>query len=107
MSAARTLGSLLAGIAPVERDLELTDLTLDSRQVRPGGAFLACRGARHHGLEFATEVAQRGAAAILYEPEVGRALPELPLAESQIVLTPVAGLAPRARELEHCGLRSA
>ncbi len=101
MSAARTLGSLLAGIAPVVRDLELTDLTLDSRQVRPGGAFLACRGARHHGLDFAAEVAQRGAAAILYEPEVGRDLPAagLALAQSQIVLTPVPGLAARASEL--------
>jgi UDP-N-acetylmuramoyl-L-alanyl-D-glutamate--2,6-diaminopimelate ligase len=101
MSAARTLGTLLQGIAPVVRDLELTDLTLDSRQVRPGGAFLACRGARHHGLDFAAEVAQRGAAAILYEPEVGRDLPApgLALARSQIVLTAVPGLAARASEL--------
>jgi UDP-N-acetylmuramoyl-L-alanyl-D-glutamate--2,6-diaminopimelate ligase len=99
MSAARTLGTLLAGIAPVARDLELTDLTLDSREVRPGGAFLACRGARHHGLDFAAEVAQRGAAAILYEPEVGRALPEFALAQSQIVLAPVPGLSARASQL--------
>ena len=92
MSAA-TLRRLLDGIAPVPQDIALTDLALDSRQVRPGGAFLACRGARHHGLEFAGEVVQRGAAAILFEPEPGRSVPQL---DSQIVVTAVPDLAARA-----------
>ena len=74
-------------------DVELTDITLDSRQVRPGGAFLACRGTRRHGLDFAGEVARRGAAAILWEPEAGRAAPAF---DSQIVLAAVPQLAARA-----------
>jgi len=93
MSMAPTLSRLLEGIAPVAEDVELTDLTLDSRQVRPGGAFLACRGGTHHGLEFADEVAGRGAAAILFEPEAGRSPPQL---DSQIVLAAVPELGARA-----------
>ena len=49
---APTLRSLLAGIVPVANDIPLTDVTLDSRQVRTGGAFLACRGGRRHEAGF-------------------------------------------------------
>jgi len=90
------LSQLLAGVAAVSRDVLLTDLTLDSRAVRPGGAFLACRGARHHGLDFAADVARRGAAAILWEPD-GRIAP--PQLDSGIVLAEVPRLAERASEL--------
>jgi UDP-N-acetylmuramoyl-L-alanyl-D-glutamate--2,6-diaminopimelate ligase len=87
------LSALLEGIAPIANDIPLTDLTLDSRQVRPGGAFLACRGARHHGLEFVAEVVKRGAAAILWEPD-GTVQP--PSLDSAIVVTPVPDLTARA-----------
>jgi len=45
----------------------VTDVTLDSREVRPGALFLACRGNRQHGIEFAAQAAERGARAVLYE----------------------------------------
>ena len=86
------LGSLLQDIAPVPNDIPLADITLDSRQVVPGGLFLACRGARSHGLEFAAEVARRGAAAILFEPDAAR-VPDLP---SNIIVAPIPNLAARA-----------
>ena len=90
------LSRLLAGIAPVSHDVLLHDLTQHSHEVRPGAAFLACRGARRHGLEFAADVAQRGAVAILWEPD-GRTLP--PVLESDIVLAEVPQLSQRASEL--------
>jgi UDP-N-acetylmuramoyl-L-alanyl-D-glutamate--2,6-diaminopimelate ligase len=83
------LSKLLQGIAAVPRDVALTDLTLDSRQVMPGGAFLACRGARRHGLEFAADVARRGASAIVWEPD---GLHEPPAMQSDIVLAAVPEL---------------
>ena len=83
-----TLSKLLAGIAPVTRDVGLRDITLDSRQVLPGSAFLACRGARHHGLDFAQDVAARGARAILWEPDGNVRPPEM---DSDIVLAEVPG----------------
>jgi UDP-N-acetylmuramoyl-L-alanyl-D-glutamate--2,6-diaminopimelate ligase len=70
----------------------LTDITLDSRQVVPGGAFLACRGARHHGLDFAVDVARRGAAAIVWEPD---GVHQPPVMHSAIVLAQVPGLSLR------------
>ena len=95
MSAASqvSLATLLHGLAEVPRDVLLTDMTLDSRQVQPGGAFLACRGAQRHGLEFAGEVARRGAAALLWEPDGVHRPPAL---DSQIVVTEVPQLAARA-----------
>ncbi len=90
------LSRLLAGIATASRDVLLTDLTLDSREVRPGAAFLACRGARRHGLEFAADVAQRGAAAILWEPDGSTQAPTL---QSDIVLAAVPELSRHASEL--------
>jgi UDP-N-acetylmuramoyl-L-alanyl-D-glutamate--2,6-diaminopimelate ligase len=92
------LGSLLQGIAAVPNDVELTDITLDSRQVIPGGAFLACRGARAHGLDFAADVAQRGAAAILFEPDDARPVSSVLSAHlrSNIIVAPVPNLAARA-----------
>jgi UDP-N-acetylmuramoyl-L-alanyl-D-glutamate--2,6-diaminopimelate ligase len=90
------LATLLQGIATPERDVALSDITLDSRAVRPGSVFLACRGERHHGLDFAQAAVGQGAAAILWEPEEGRSLPELP---SQIIVTPVPQLTALASEL--------
>ncbi len=90
------LSKLLAGIAPVPRDVPVCDVTLDSRQVRQGAAFLACRGARRHGLEFAHDVAQRGAHAILWEPDGTVRPPQL---DAQVVVAEVPELSRRASEL--------
>jgi len=98
MSAAHAvpLSRLLDGVAVLPREVQLTDITLDSRQVCEGSAFLACRGARRHGLEFARDVAQRGARAILWEPD---GVTQPPTLDSSIVLAPVPQLAQRASEL--------
>ena len=65
------LGELTAGVldpAGAPGDIRVSDVTLDSRAVRPGALFLACRGTTRHGLEFAHEAITKGARAILYEP---------------------------------------
>jgi UDP-N-acetylmuramoyl-L-alanyl-D-glutamate--2,6-diaminopimelate ligase len=46
-------------------DPEISGLTADSRQVKPGFLFAALRGAARDGRAFAAEAVQRGAAAIL------------------------------------------
>jgi UDP-N-acetylmuramoyl-L-alanyl-D-glutamate--2,6-diaminopimelate ligase len=95
MSAVRpmSLATLLQDVAAVPRDVLLTDLALDSRRVRPGGAFLACRGVRHHGLDFARDVAQRGATAILWEPD---GVQRPPAMQSDIVVAEVPQLSQQA-----------
>ena len=87
------LSTLLQGMAAVRHDVLLTDLTLDSREVRPGSAFLACRGARRHGLDFAQDVARRGAAAIVWEPD---GVHRPPVLQSDIVVAEVPELSSHA-----------
>jgi len=61
------LAELTAGLIDAPAALEVSDVTLDSRAVRPGALFLACRGHGRHGLEFAGDALARGARAVLYE----------------------------------------
>ncbi|HEV7432064.1 MAG TPA: UDP-N-acetylmuramoyl-L-alanyl-D-glutamate--2,6-diaminopimelate ligase [Steroidobacteraceae bacterium] len=74
----RPLKALLGGGIDVPDDVEVADLTLDSRQVRPGAAFLACRGLNHHGLDFARAAVDAGARAVLWEPAPGINPPQFP-----------------------------
>ena len=72
----RPLKALLGGGFDVPDAFEVSDLTLDSRNVRPGAAFLACRGRAHHGLEFAQGAVAAGATAVLWEPAPGVSAPQ-------------------------------
>jgi UDP-N-acetylmuramoyl-L-alanyl-D-glutamate--2,6-diaminopimelate ligase len=72
----RPLKALLGGGYEVPDKFEVSDLTLDSRSVRPGAAFLACRGRTRHGLEFAQAAVDAGARAVLWEPAPGVSAPE-------------------------------
>jgi UDP-N-acetylmuramoyl-L-alanyl-D-glutamate--2,6-diaminopimelate ligase len=84
-----SLARLLEDIAPVPRDLEISDLTQDSRAARAGSAFLAVRGSTEHGLAYAPQAVANGARAVLWEPAPSAAIPDLP---SDIVLAPVQHL---------------
>lgn len=68
----RCLAEMLAGVPlckPVP-SLTITALTLDSRTVTPGAAFVALPGTRStHGLLHAAEALRRGAAVVLYDPK--------------------------------------
>jgi UDP-N-acetylmuramoyl-L-alanyl-D-glutamate--2,6-diaminopimelate ligase len=75
---ARNLQALLAGRAAVPSDIEITDLTLDSRAVQPGAAFIALPGTRTHGIGFAAQAVGAGARAILWEPVAGVVAPRVP-----------------------------
>ncbi len=90
----KTLGDLLGSSAGPYARLVVTDLTLDSRQVAAGAAFLALPGAREHGLAHAREALARGAAIVLYEPASSH--PEVPMPSIA-----VPGLKARLGELAH------
>ena len=66
---ARTVREIVAGIEAVRVDgdasVAVTDVTLDSRRVRPGALFAALPGGRQDGLAFVAEAVTRGAPAIL------------------------------------------
>ncbi|HVY66022.1 MAG TPA: UDP-N-acetylmuramoyl-L-alanyl-D-glutamate--2,6-diaminopimelate ligase [Gammaproteobacteria bacterium] len=88
----RTLGELLGAGAGGYGRLAITDLTLDSRQVTPGAAFVALAGGRDHGLAHAADALARGAAIVLYEPT-----PAFPRVEAPSLAVP--GLKARLAEL--------
>ena len=79
----KNLRALLAdsAVSPVDsvpHDVQITDLTLDSRAVQPGSAFVALPGTRTHGIGFADQAVKAGARAILWEPVEGAAAPRVP-----------------------------
>lgn len=88
------LPELVAGFATGAADVAVTDLALDSRQVRAGSLFLACRGTRQHGLDFLPQALANGAAALLWEPAPGVTPPAV-----GIPSVPVEGLSRRVGEI--------
>ena len=68
-------------------------LCADSRQVRPGDAFVACRGGAFDGHDFAAAAVAAGAAAVLSERAVNVAAPNVVVAGLK---ARVPGLASRA-----------
>ena len=66
------LGELLHELADAGTagDRLIEGLSLDSRAIAPGMAFIALRGTRQHGVNFAADAAARGAAVVLAEGPV-------------------------------------
>jgi len=64
------LNDLLAGMTDTTglSSIELTGVSLDSRQVRPGFLYLAIGGSVSHGLRFADAAIAAGAAVVAIEP---------------------------------------
>jgi UDP-N-acetylmuramoyl-L-alanyl-D-glutamate--2,6-diaminopimelate ligase len=60
------LGLTIVGNA---RGVEVTGLTVMTREVRPGDMFVAIRGAARHGAEFVSEAVANGAVAVLTDDE--------------------------------------
>lgn len=58
-------------------DISLTGVSLSASEVEPGDLFVAVAGARHHGLDFASEAIQRGAVAVLADKAVELEVPVL------------------------------
>jgi len=98
-----SLSELLSGFAamPFESELRIDRLTLDSRQAGPGALFLACRGTRRHGLEYAEQAAERGCTAIAAEPDRRWGQPDLVRLSAELALpvVPVALLSRRTGEI--------
>tara|TARA_B100001250_G_scaffold72479_1_gene58874 strand:+ start:24157 stop:25623 length:1467 start_codon:yes stop_codon:yes gene_type:complete len=64
-----SLEDLLGNIPREYRNINVNDIVLDSRQVKPGTAFFALRGSKQHGLDYKDEALARGATAIIYDSD--------------------------------------
>ena len=89
------LHTLLRGIAPTTglADVDLTGITADSRQVRPGFLFVATRGKTVDGHTFLPEAAAKGASALAGEhSDPGLGLPYLRVPEARLFLAAVSAV---------------
>ena len=75
--------------ARAEGAARLSGVAVDSREVKPGDLFVAIRGARVDGHDYAREAAARGAGALLGERRPADLPPEFP---AVLVSQPVAAL---------------
>jgi len=83
----RSVRALLDGIVEWPgADLEIDDITIDSRAVQKNGAFVAVQGLRSHGLAFASQAVAAGASLILWEPSPGVAMPQVSSAVRSIAV---------------------
>lgn len=64
-----SLGSLLLGLCEVSPTMErnISGISQDSRNIRPGYLFLACAGQHTHGIKHAREAIDAGAIAVAWE----------------------------------------
>ncbi len=60
----------LTNIRPAQANIVITEAAVDSRQVIPGGLFVALAGERLDGHDFVADAFQRGASFALIQHEV-------------------------------------
>ncbi len=87
------LAVLLRDYSAAPAGLSVLGLSLDSRELRPGYLFLACKGHDHHGLKHLADARGRGAVAVAYDPAGADAYLPLP---AELPAFPVRDLAARA-----------
>jgi len=92
------LDRLLAGIAPAP-PVAVGGLTLDSRAVQAGDAFVALRGSSQHGLAHLPQATAAGACAVLWDPGEGVAPGSTP---DSVALVPVPRLRERLGVIADC-----
>lgn len=87
------VAALVYGARLVGRDAEFVDLTLDSKEVKPGWLFCATQGSRHDGHDFASEAARNGATALLVDHEMEIDIPQLVVPSVRDCLGPISAMA--------------
>src|SRR2546422_7136382 len=96
-----TFAELIAPLQATERygspNVEVTDLTDDSRGVKPGSVFVAVKGGRVDGHAFVRDAVAAGATALVLQDRVptGLPIPMIPVPDSRRAPGLLAG---RARQ---------
>ena len=89
----------------VQRDVVVSDITHDSRQVREGMLFVAIRGKEHDGHDFVPVAVDRGATAILVEQPQEVDVPQLVVPDTREAMAwaarAVFGMPKKARRSPH------
>jgi UDP-N-acetylmuramoyl-L-alanyl-D-glutamate--2,6-diaminopimelate ligase len=89
------LDELVAGAPGVDRlvgdaAVEVTSLAFDSRRAGPGTLFFCVPGAKVDGHDFALDVVEAGAAALVVEHELALEAPQVVVADARAAMAPLA-----------------
>jgi UDP-N-acetylmuramoyl-L-alanyl-D-glutamate--2,6-diaminopimelate ligase len=88
------LSRLIEGIAVEDRmrfrDVDVTGISSDSRSIQPGYCFVAVRGHRADGHEFALQAAERGASVLVVERPIETSNPVLLVKDSSLAASLLA-----------------
>jgi UDP-N-acetylmuramoyl-L-alanyl-D-glutamate--2,6-diaminopimelate ligase len=104
------LARLVSALEPVEvlgrPSVEVRDLAYDARAVAAGSVFLAARGERADGHDFAAEAVARGAVALVVERGLDLPVPQVVVRDSRAAMAPAADafFGEPSRELEVVGV---
>ena len=93
LNSSMTIAALLQGIAEAP-DMAISGIASDTRDIVEGFLFLACRGERSHGLDYAAQAIEAGAAAVAYDASTARSVPDI-----SAPLIPVDALRSRLGEI--------
>src|SRR6201996_907270 len=92
-----TLGNLVETASLAERarivgdaEVEIAGLAYDSRKARPGTLFFCVVGEKRDGHEFAAQVVEAGAAALVVERELPVAVPQVVVPSARAAMAPFA-----------------
>jgi UDP-N-acetylmuramoyl-L-alanyl-D-glutamate--2,6-diaminopimelate ligase len=91
----------LIKLVPESVDATLAAITvegieLDSRKIKEGDLFLACKGRQFHGRQFVSQALERGAKAVLVESDLQE---EQSYFESGVPVIPVSSLSSRSSQI--------
>src|SRR5581483_5366858 len=84
------LADVISGAPPAARDLEITKLAYDNRQVEPGTLFFCVVGFTRDGHDFASEAVAHGAVALVVERPLGLGVPEVRVESVRAAMAPAA-----------------
>ena len=89
------LDELVAGASGVDRivgdpSVELSELVYDSRKAGPGALFFCVPGGKMDGHDFAVDVVEAGAAALVVERELVVGAPQVVVADARVAMAELA-----------------
>ncbi len=84
------LEQVIAGVPAAARDLEISSLAYDARQVSPGSLFFCVPGFTRDGHDFAADAVGRGAVALVVERPLSLDVPQIEVASARAAMAPAA-----------------
>ena len=86
------LKKILVGIEGIKGkgslDIDITNVTSDSREVKPGGLFVAIKGFEVNGNDYIESAVEKGAVAVMTEPDVDKKILKSIVDKATIIVVP-------------------